>query len=80
MYHLYADDTQYMSLKIKDATVAKAKIDRSLLHVKDGNMFKLFDDQTEFLIVSCEHQSVTKFELQIEGVTINPSNSVRVLK
>ena len=40
------------------------------------NMIKLIDDKTEFLIVSGDHQNVTKFELQIRGITIDYSKSV----
>ena len=68
-YHLYADDTQlYLSFKIKNADVAKFKIEDCLEHIKKWmaenmlkksmaeNILKLHENNTEFLLVSGERQ------------------------
>ena len=43
------------------------------------NMLKLNEYKTEFLLVSGEHQKLTKFDLQVDGITIENSKSVQSL-
>ena len=83
VYHLYADDKQlYLSFNIMNADAAIVKIEDCLQYVKEWmteNMLKLNEDKTEFLLMSGERQRATKFYLQISGITIENSKTVRIL-
>ena len=87
-YHFYADDTQlYITFdpyKIGDSDQALSILSRCIAEIKrwmTHNMLQLNDSKTEFFIAASSHARhlLTNISLQIGGVIIHPSATVRNL-